>query len=645
MKNILIALLLLSSLSTYAQYITLKDAPQKAKDAYKLANEYLMAGDLQRGMKELDKIVKKYPTFVQPYWLLADGYRQQNQPQKALENYQKAADLAPDLEPRVYFTMGAIRMETKDYANAAPLFDKFLSYSNINEELKAKAQKMAGDARFRPQALANPVAFTPQNLGNNVNSAGREYFPSITADENMLVYTVQTDISRNGQEDLYLSHRVDGQWQKGIPIAGVNTSENEAAQSISADGKVLVFTVCNRPNDFGSCDLYISEKINGQWTTPRNIGAPINTGGWESQPSVAPNGEAIYFTRGGARGQGTRDILVSYRNGNQWSNPESIKAINTPFNEGAPYLHPDGQTLYFSSDGHPGMGGYDLFRSVRDANGNWQTPVNLGYPINSEGVEEAVAVSLTGNLAFIASERAGGYGSLDIYSFELPMAMRPKPVTYTKAKVIDAVTKKALSAATVEVVDLQTQLVFAASQTDRDGEFLICLPRGKSYGLNVNKEKYLFHSENFALDDIHSQEKPYLLTIPLQPIPTTTGTTAGTTKPNSQPIILKNVFFATASAKLEPVSKVELDKLKKLLVDNPTMRIQINGHTDDRGEEADNQLLSENRAKSVREYLIENGIAATRIEAKGFGEKQPIASNDTAEGRADNRRTEFVILN
>lgn len=635
--------LFFSSLAFSQQYLTLKDAPEKAKESYKLASQYLIANDIDKGQKELEKIIKKYPTFVHPYWLLADCWRQKKDLDKSLSFFQKAIDLAPDLEPRVYFNMADICMAKKDYNQAATHFDKFLSYSGINEDLKIKAQKNAADARFRPQALANPVAYTPQNLGSNVNSNGREYFPSITADENVLVYTVQKDVSMNGQEDLYMSHRVDGAWQKSISIAAVNTNENEAAQSISADGKLLVFTVCNRQGDYGSCDLYLSERVNGEWTKPRNIGAPINTAAWESQPSVAPNGDAIYFTRGGARGQGTRDLYVSYRRGDQWSNPEPVKELNTPFNEAAPCLHPDGQTLYFSSDGHAGMGGYDLFISHRTTDGSWGKPVNMGYPINTEGMEEAVAVSLTGNLAFIASDRSGGLGSLDIYSFELPSALRPNPVTYAKARVIDANTKKTISLASVEIVDLQTQQVFALVNTDRDGEFLICMPRGKSYALNVNKDKYLFHSENFALDDLHSHDQPFLLTIALQPIPT-----ANTNKPTntivSEPIILKNVFFATASAKLEPQSKTELDKLKKFLMDNPSLRIRLNGHTDDRGDDNDNLTLSDNRAKAVRDYLIENGIDANRLEYKGFGEKSPITTNESPEGRAQNRRTEFVIL-
>lgn len=633
-------LLLISSSSLLAQdYISTKTAPQKLRDSYKKAYSYISGAELAKGRKELAKIIKKYPTFVNAYLVLGESYRAEKKLDKAVEYFEQAVKVAPDYDARIYYSLGAIAMEQNNYTVADKQLTKFLSYPQKSEGLKLKAEKMLGDAKFRPTALANPLPFEPKNMGENINSDRRDYFPSITADEHVFVYTVQQGHGRSAQEDLYMSIQKDGEWQKSFPIPGINTNENEAAQSISADGKLLVFTVCNRPEDFGSCDLYFSKKINGNWTKPQNIGQPINSGNWESQPSVSPNGDAIYFTRGGARGQGHKDIFVSrLQQDGKWGTPENIKELNTPFNEGAPYIHPDGQTLYFSSNGHPGMGGLDLFLSKKQTDGSWGTAQNLGYPINSAKAEEALAVQLNGELAYIASDREGGMGSLDIYHFILPPNIRPNPATYAKAKVIDAQTKQALIAG-LEIVDLETGAPFLKSYTDKDGEFVVCLPIGKDYALNVNKKSYLFHSENFALKEASTKDEPFLLVIELQKIQDNPAPNV-----NIKPIILKNVFFATASATLKDNSKTELNQLKELLEQQPKLKIQLNGHTDNVGDAKDNLTLSQNRAVAVKTYLEEQGIAADRLTAKGFGETKPIDSNETPKGRANNRRTEFITV-
>ncbi len=638
--------IVLSSCQTtiFAQdYQTTQDISAKVKKAYTKAYQEYRSNDIKAAKKSFEKIIKKNPKFVNAYHLMAECYIREKDWPKAIEYYKKSVEIAPDYQPNVYYKLAQIAMEQEQYVAARKHLEKFLTYPKKSESMDQSARKMLGDAKFRPEALSKPVHFEPKNMGEAINSAKRDYFPSITADENTLIYTVEIGEGRSRQEDLYRSVRKDGAWQKAAPLPNINTAENEAAQSISADGKFLVFTVCNRPNDYGSCDLYYSERVNGQWTTPKNLGAPINSKAWESQPSVAPNGDAIYFTRGGARGQGDKDLWVSYRQEDgQWGAPLALETLNTPYDEGAPCIHPDGQTLYFSSAGHPGMGALDLFVSRKDADGNWGAPQNLGYPINTAQAEEALAVSLSGDLAFIASDRTGGYGSLDIYSFEMPEELRPQPVTYVRAYVFDAETNKALPNTKVELVDLEADKSYAVLHTDQDGEFLVCLPMGKDYALNVNRKQYLFYSDNFALKESRKIKDPVVLKIPLQPIKKDVPKIDTL---NQKPIILKNVFFATNSAQLRPASRTELNRLKGLLEENPEMRIRLQGHTDNVGAEADNMDLSDRRAKAVRDYLIEQGIDAARLEAKGFGETKPIASNETPEGRQQNRRTEFVVLN
>jgi outer membrane protein OmpA-like peptidoglycan-associated protein len=626
-------------------YITTKDASPKLKEQFKTAYAEFNSGNYDKCIKLYDKILKKYPTFVNAILIKSECLIRQKKWNEAIGCLEKIAALAPEFDTGIFFTMGQIAMEQEQYVEARKYFEKYLTFPPQNELKDRKAKKLLEDSKFRPDALSKPVDFQPKNMGTNINSGFRDYFPSVTADENTLIYTVQIGEGQMGQEDLYRSLKKDGVWTKAEPLPNINTDENEAAQSISADGKFLVFTVCNRKDDYGSCDLYFSERVNGRWTTPVNIGAPINTANWESQPSVAPNGDAIYFARGGAKGQGDKNIMVSKKNDDgTWGEPVPVKELNTAYDDNSPCIHPDGQTLYFSSDGHPGMGGLDLFLSRKQADGSWSRPVNLGFPINTKQNEEALAVNLSGNLAFIASDRPGGYGSLDIYTFEMPEIIRPNPVTYVKGYVYDATRNFALANTEVEIYDLSGSKLYSKSKTDADGEFLLCLPMGKDYSLNVKKVKYLFYSDNFDLQDSRKMSDPFLLKIPLQPITEKSKDSTKIKETVNKPVILKNVFFSSNSADLRPESELELNKLKQLLEDNPDMRICINGHTDNEGDAASNLNLSDRRANAVRLFLITKGINANRLEARGFGESQPIDSNNTSIGRQNNRRTEFLVL-
>ncbi len=623
-------------------YITSKNAPEKIKKAFKSAHSAFDVYNYDKSIKELEKIIKKEPLFINAYYLMAECFIQKKNWNEAVKYLNTSIEKAPNYDPGVYYTLGQIYLLQEQYVEARKQLETFLTYPSKNIAKDNRAKKMLADAKFRPDALARPVRFEPKNMGPNINSKFRDYFPSVTADENTLIYTVQIGEGRNAQEDLYRSLKIDGEWSKSEPLPNINTDENEAAQSISADGKFLVFTVCNRPGDYGSCDLYYSERIGGRWTEPKNIGAPINTANWESQPSVAANANAIYFTRGGARGQGNKDLMVSFKNiDGSWQTPQPVTELNTPYDDSAPCIHPDGQTLYFSSSGHEGMGGLDLFVSRLQTNGQWGKPVNLGYPINTAQNEEAVAVSLSGTLAYIASDRPNGFGSLDIYSFEMPENIRPNHVTYVNGFVFDAETKRSLAKTTVEIYDLNKNKLYATVKTDADGEFLLCLPLGKDYSLNVNKQMYLFYSDNFALSEHRKHNDPFILKIPLEQIKVTTSEN---TNLDNKPIILKNVFFGTNSSELRPESLIELEKLYQLLFDNPKMKIRLNGHTDNEGSDIDNLILSDKRAHAVKNYLISKGIDSARLEAKGYGETQPIADNTSFEGRKQNRRTEFVVI-
>ncbi|MCF8245420.1 MAG: OmpA family protein [Saprospiraceae bacterium] len=627
---------------------TTKTANGKLKTMYERAARIASLGQFDDAIEDLDKALKIDPSFIDAQIEWANVKYQQMKLEEAEIGYQKALALDSIYEPNIFYSLANVQFDQRKYGDSAANFDYFLKNApRISPKRRANAEKYLANTKFAAEATKNPVPYEPKNLGPNVNTPDAEYLPTLTADGETLIYTAV----RKGQEDFYRSVKIDGEWQPGKPIEAVNTPNNEGAQSISGDGKFLVFTACNRRDGLGGCDLFFAELKNGKWTAVRNLGAPVNSPGWESQPSLSSDGKTLYFTSERKGGKGGKDIWMSLRQpNNKWGTPVNLGApINTSADDQSPFIHADGQTLYYMSNGLPGMGGYDLYFSRLQPDGKWGEPQNLGYPINTEGNEGALSVSLDGKTAYFATDRLTaqngvsafdnpqGKGTTDIYSFELSAADRPQPVTYVQAIIFDAATKKPL-VANVEFVELGSGKTYASAETESDGEFLITLPAGGNYALNVSKEKYLFYSENFALNEPGTMDQPFKLSIGLQPVGTGSDGTA------TKPIVLKNVFFETGSAALRKESLIELARLKKLLDENPTLKIQINGHTDNVGTEPDNLKLSNDRAKAVYDYLTQNGIDAIRLRFKGFGEVVPAASNETEEGRKQNRRTEYEIL-
>jgi flagellar motor protein MotB len=442
------------------------------------------------------------------------------------------------------------------------------------------------------------------------------------------------------QDDLFYAIKDrDNQWMPAKNLKGINSVYNEGAASISADGSTLVFTACElygnygpERGGYGSCDLYVAYRVASGWSVPINLGDSINTANWESQPSLSADGRTIYFIRAPRKRKKdyNQDIYVAVKQpDNHWSKAKKLPpVINSPRREETVLIHPDGITLYFSSNGHPGMGGLDLFVSQKDDAGNWSEPVNLGYPINTQNDENSLMVSTNGELAYFSSNMDGGFGDFDIYVFDLYPEVRPAPVTYVKGVVYDSLTRKPIEAR-FELIDLETgEEVYNSFSNPEDGEFLIPLSAGKDYGLNVNHKGYLFYSDRFEL---LTHRLPFELNVPLLPISM------------GGEVVLKNVFFETDQYDLKPQSMTELNKLVQLLMQNPSMSIAIEGHTDNVGSENHNLELSENRAKAVYNYLVAEGISDQRLEFKGYGESKPLATNDTEQGRADNRRTAFRV--
>jgi outer membrane protein OmpA-like peptidoglycan-associated protein len=630
MKVFFLSVLLLflyGSLSAQERRYSTTD--EEAIKFYARANQSLDNHDYDEAIDQLLQAIGEDDKFIEAHLVLADVYRQKWKYKEAIQQYHKVLSLNPDFSRLVYFKLGDCDIHVAEYEDAQKNFEKYLTFPDITPQNTFLAKKYLNDCKFSLNALQHPVPFKPKNLGPAVNTADDEYFPAVTADENTLIFTRKVD----NNEDFYKSVKVNGEWQTATYLSDkINSTYNEGALSLSQDGKVLFFTGCNRPDGMGRCDIYVSQKKGSDWSKPFDLSAPVNSPGWESQPSISSDGRTLYFVSNRKGGYGGYDIWKSNLTEKGWSEPENLGPnINTSLDEQSPFIHPDDSTLYFCSNGWPGMGGKDLFVSRLGKDGKWQKPENLGYPINSSGDENGLALTANGDYAFFSSNNLSGTGGFDIYTFELPKNLRPHRVTYVKGLVYDAVTKRPLESA-VEIVDLEKDAPVYQDYSSADrGDFLATITTGKNYGLNISRDGYMFYSANFSLVG-HEEKKPFNLEVFLQPIAV------------GNKVILNNIFFDTNKSDIKYESKPELKKLIDFLNLNPTVRIEISGHTDNVGTIQFNQALSENRAKSVYQYLIRNGIGAGRLVYKGYGETQFIAPNDTEENRAKNRRTEFMII-
>ena len=618
---------------------------KKAIKLYAKAQELYDSRQNELAAIELKAALKIDTGFIEAYLLLAGVHSELRRPVDAINAYRKAVAISTDFFPPALFNLASLELHIGDYMNARVHYNMFLSMPAMGEKYRKMAEFNISICDFAEVAMKNPVPFKPENLGPNVNSAYDEYYPGITADNDVLLYTRRIKDKQNyfgEQEDFYVSRKLDGQWSKCFNMGSpINTHYNEGSPTISPDGKIIIFSACDEidgygPNrkGYGSCDIFFVKKVGEDWSMPVNMGPPISSKAWDVQPSYASDGTTLYFVSQRKGSMGDADIWVSeLTDAGVWGEAKNMGApINTPGREEAVFIHPDNQTLYFASNGHVGMGGLDIFMSKRQEDGSWGEPVNLGYPINTFNDENGLIVAAGGETAYFSSNREGGEGGLDMYQFELHEDVRPVRVTYMKGKVYDSQTKKNLGSR-FELIDLETGEVVVESYSDRvTGEFLVCLPTNRNYALNVSKKRHTFFSENFSLKKAGTGAEPFLMDVPLQRIDTGVF------------ITLKNIFYESGSFGLRETSQAELGKLIEFLSENADLGIEIQGHTDDVGGLEANQVLSENRAKSVYQYLVANGVEHDRMSFVGYGETQPIRPNTNEADRAKNRRTVFKII-
>lgn len=595
-----------------------------------------------RAENSLKAAVGEDSGFLEAHLLLGQLYSDTGDWEKAVRHYRAAKEIDPLFFPPALYSLGRAEFRTGRYTEATTNLELYLKQPGASARLKTEAEKMLASCRF---ALSYPESLfetEPISAGDSVNTTLDEYWPSVTGDGLQLIFTREVkraagygrDFNRDRQEDFYISRLTkDGYWgtarNAGAPL---NTAGNEGAQSISSDGRSMFFTACDRNDGQGRCDIYFSSYDGNRWSPGVNLGQPVNTTYWESQPSVSPNGRMLFFVSNRPGGMGGMDIWYSVRgNDGRWGRPVNPgKAINTAGDEFSPFIYFNGKTLYFSSNGRESFGGHDIYVTTMNRDSTWTTPENLGPPVNTPADETGLVIESSGRRAYFSSVRDKERGK-DIFYLDLPQRIQPEPVLYFRGNVIDKQSGQPITAR-YELTDLTYRTDVISSVTDGRGGFFVCLPQGSSYGLNVTAEGYMIFSENFDFAEGYTSAEPLTKTIALNKVR------------KGEFMRMYNVFYDTDSWELLEASIPELEHLLQFLVVNNTVVIEIGGHTDSDGSDQHNQRLSERRAESVRAYLVKRGIDSKRIFSHGYGETSPVADNLTPAGKRLNRRTEITIL-
>jgi flagellar motor protein MotB len=612
---------------------TISNSALKAYNEGKQSYDFLDIKNAEKCLKEAITIDSK---FYEAYMVLGEMMTKLRRFSESAYYYRIAVKIDSLFYKPVFFPLANAEMMSGSYSDALVHFNVYLVQPGILEKNKLAALKSIEDCKFSIVAVKNPVPFSPVNLGDSINTSDDEYWPSITVDGQVFMFTRQEPTGRSlpkTQEDFYISHLNNGKWRKAVNAGyPLNTIQNEGAQTISSDGNYMYFTACDKPDGQGKCDIYYSSFDGNNWSVPVNVGPPINTRAWESQPSISANGRMLFFASNRAGGIGGMDLWYSVMNEEgKWKPPVNLgKTVNTPADEMSPFIHFDGNSLFFSSNGRIGLGGFDIFLTKMNEDTTFSEPVNLGYPINTYNDEMGLIIDALGQNAYYSSKRDNSRGK-DIYSFPVYESVRPDPVSYFKGKVYEKGTGKSLKAS-YELINLSNGNIIVSNTTDLTGTFQVCLPPDHNYGLNVSKEGYLFYSDNFMLKGIHTAAEPLIKRIDLSPVRV------------GEKLILSNVFFEFDSWKIMKESNSELNKVSKLLFDNKNITVEIGGYTDDIGTESYNLELSEKRARSVMDYLVSEGISVERLRFKGYGASSPIGDNVTTDGRKLNRRTEIKII-
>lgn len=591
--------------------------------------------NFDEGIRLYQEAIKADDEFVEAYLGLVSAYELLNKmsgtyDQDIIDCYQKIIQLNKKDEPYIKssFELGKIRFKQAKYTEASSLFQEVEKAGGVNDKV---FEYYISSSKFSSEAINKKIEFNPQKMDiETINRFPHNSRPTLTADSKTMVYSVRSEIGRV-DENIVIATKEDSTWQQSESISDViNTPANEGMPTISGDGKTLVFTSCDNRSD---CDLYISYNKEGEWSKPENLKS-LNSGSWDSEASLSADGKSIIFSSNRKGGYGGFDLYFSKQDKTgKWSYPRNLGAeVNTYTNEVTPFLHASGDRVYFASLGHPGFGGYDLFYTDLVL-GTWQGVTNLGTPINTVDNEGSLFITTDAKKGYFEQYTKEHNRAFSIiYEFDVPKELLPENKSmYLTGIVTDAKTEEALKSSII-VLDLESRDTIGRVESDAEkGLYTIVLTEGKEYMIWVKSENHLFYSENFKLQK--GAISSHQLNVSLIPI-----------EGKGEKIEMKNIFFNSGSYKLLSKSYAELDLLTEFLKESEHIVVEIQGHTDNVGESGTNLLLSENRAKAVKEYLISKGVPVYRLRSKGFGEMKTISDNNTTEGRAKNRRIEFKIL-
>ncbi|OFY24362.1 MAG: hypothetical protein A2W98_00050 [Bacteroidetes bacterium GWF2_33_38] len=657
-----------------------KDNFSSDKEGFKEAYKNLKEGDKQYAYGASGTYV-----LALEYFLLAQKFNPNNadlnykigscylysnmETRKCLQYFKKALELKNTVAPDIFYMLGRGYHLNYEFDEAIKYYEKhrnMLSPKDLELERKNITKKIE-ECNVGKQLVKEPVRVFIDNVGEEINSRYPEYSPLISADESMMIFTSRRENTTGGSrdlgdqqfyEDIYVSYQSEnGKWSPAVNMGKpLNSDKNDATVGLAPDGQQLFI--------FMEGDIYKCELKGAEWSSPKSLPNSINTEEREGDASFSYNGKTMYIASERTdKTFGGFDIYTSTQSEKgKWQDAENMgSVINTEYDDRSVFMHPDGRTLYFSSRGHNTMGGFDIFYTTKDDDGFWTKPINLGYPINTPDDDLFFVLSASGKHGYYASAKEGGVGTYDIYMItfrgpekpivqnnednliasianpiseviiEESVEIKTMRLTILKGTVKDAISLNPVEAS-IEIVDNEkNEIISTFMSNSATGKYLVSLPSGKNYGIAVKADGYLFHSENFDIPEATNYQeitKDILL-----------NKMAVGSK-----IVLKNIFFDYAKATLRAESNAELDRLIAVLTEYPNIKIEISGHTDNLGTLQLNTKLSESRAKAVVDYLIMKGVSTSRLQYKGYAYLEPIATNETEEGRQENRRVEFKVL-
>ncbi|MDD4829475.1 MAG: OmpA family protein [Bacteroidales bacterium] len=619
---------------------------KKSLKKFEKANSAYLKGELKEASEILRKLMIDEPEFASPYYIVGLIGAQKSNPATIEKNFSKVIEICPEYSnPILFYYLGLIDYTYERFDSCLKNFNTFKKLAqddpNITDSLIFEAENYIEWSEFITETKSNPVDFKPSKI-NNICTSEDEYLPFISLDKEKIFFTRRQYVKTNSESTFYEKANVEmkeifslatlqtnGMYDKGFPLPEpFNDSYNEGGATLTADNRDLYYTVCQPKEDYLNCDIYHSQWLGEYWSDIKNLGNNVNNlGTWESQPCISPDGKTLYFVSNRAGGYGGLDIWYSKKQKDlSWSKPINAGAkINTPLNEKAPFVHPDGVSFYFCSTGWRGLGGYDLFYLRLDDN-KMKRPVNLGYPINTEGDEIGVYVTLGNEMAYFASNNIEGNSNWDIYEFELDNKYKPLNAKMLKGNVSD-ISNDGVGAE-LELTRISDKIQSNYDIDPLTGNFALVVLEDESYILKAKKEGFAFESKLITKETIE-KEKPIELEIKELKV--------------GESYVIKDILFATNSFEIAQESQQIINAFIEYLNEYPKIRCTIEGHTDNIGSEADNLVLSENRAKAVADYIIKSRIREDRIKYKGYGTKKPVADNSSEEGRAKNRRTVFKI--